>query len=211
MEKFDEFRDEGRTLMIVTHALGSIQALCDRAYWLRYGVLEREGAPTLVAEDYAEQALGGADAAGTTEARFGSGELQITRVRILDSEQRPADHVRTGDDLTVHLEYVARTPVQTPVFSLEVTHATSGVVLAAPTTRDVGLVPAVLSGSGTVEICLPRLALLPGRYELTVACSDFSMHNEYDHRSHVARFEVERGDPSEERGLISLRPAWKFG
>ena len=194
----------------MTHALGSIQNLCDRAYWLRYGVLEREGAPAAVAEEYADQALGGADAAATTEARFGSGELQIVKVQILGQDSRPADHFRTGDDILVRLEYDARVPVQTPVFSIELSHSTSGVVLAAPTTRDVGLVPPVLSGTGVVEVCLPRLALLPGRYELTVACSDFSLHNEFDHRSHVARFDVERGEPSEEKGLISMHPVWKL-
>jgi ABC-2 type transport system ATP-binding protein len=211
MDKFDEFRDDGRTLVIVTHALGAIQSLCDRAYWLRYGVLEREGAPAKVAEEYAELALGGANAADTNEARFGSGEIQIIRVQVTGPDGLPADHVRTGDDITIRLEYDARVPVETPVFSVEITHSASGVVLTSPTTRDVGIIPQVLSGPGVVEIALPRLVLLPGRYELTVACTDFSLHVEYDHRSHVARFDVERGDPSEEKGLISLNPSWKVG
>jgi ABC-type polysaccharide/polyol phosphate transport system ATPase subunit len=210
MDKFDEFRDQGRTLVIVTHSLGSIEHMCDRAYWLRYGMLEREGLPAAVAEEYAEQALGGAEAASTNEARFGSGEVLIVKVQILGPDGRPATQVRTGDDVAVRMDYEARVPVTTPVFSVEVAHSTSGVVLASPTTRDVGLIPPVVSGPGVVEVCLPRLTLLPGMYELTVACTDFALQHEYDHRSHVARLDVQRGEPSEEKGLISLNPSWRL-
>ena len=112
------------------------------AYWLRYGVFEREGAPTLVAEDYAEQALGGADAAGTTEARFGSGELQITRVRILDSDSGlPTTSERATTSRST--SSTSHAPPCRPRCSRSSSAATSGVVLAAPTTRDVGLVPPV--------------------------------------------------------------------
>jgi hypothetical protein len=52
--------------------------------------------------------------------------------------------------------------------------------------------------------------LLPGPYELSVAATDFALHHEYDHRSHVARFDVTPGDAGDERGLITLRPTWKL-
>ncbi len=209
MDKFAQLRESGRTLVIVTHDLGSVRTLCDRAYWLRYGVLEEEGSPDDVSAHYAEEALGSADA-GVNEARWGSGELRITNVQLLDPTDRPVSTVRTGEDITVRLAYEARVPVETPVFTVTLTHG-SGVVVAAPTTRDVGLVLPLVHGGGDLEVTFPSVPMLPGPYEVSVAATDFSLHHEYDHRSHVARFDVTAGETGDERGLITLRPTWKLG
>jgi ABC-type polysaccharide/polyol phosphate transport system ATPase subunit len=208
MDRFAHLRESGRTLVIVTHDLGSVRSLCDRAYWLRYGVLEEEGSPDEVSAHYAEEALGAAEA-GVNEARWGSGELRIGHVQLLDVAGQPVTSVRTGEDITVRMSYEARVPVETPVFSVTVVHA-SGVAVASPTTRDVGLVPPLVHGGGEIEVTFAELPLLPGPYEVSVAAIDFTLHHEYDHRSHVARFEVTPGETSDERGLITLRPTWKL-
>jgi ABC-2 type transport system ATP-binding protein len=208
MDKFAQLRESGRTLVIVTHDLGSVRSLCDRAYWLRYGVLEDQGSPDEVSSHYAEQALGSAEA-GVNEARWGSGELRISQVQLVDGRGQPFSSVRTGDDITVRITYEARVPVETPVFAVTLVHA-SGVAVASPTTRDVGLVPPLVHGGGELEVTFPGVPLLPGPYELSVAATDFTLHHEYDHRSHVARFDVTPGDAGDERGLITLRPTWKL-
>jgi ABC-2 type transport system ATP-binding protein len=45
MEKFVEFREQGRTLVLVTHDLGSVRDFCDRAVWLDHGRVSGEGDP----------------------------------------------------------------------------------------------------------------------------------------------------------------------
>ena len=37
MEKFVDFRNEGRTIVLVTHAMNSVKDMCDRAIWLTHG------------------------------------------------------------------------------------------------------------------------------------------------------------------------------
>jgi ABC-2 type transport system ATP-binding protein len=44
-EKFAQFRDEGRTVVIVSHALGTLAKMCDRAAWIQHGDLKMVGAP----------------------------------------------------------------------------------------------------------------------------------------------------------------------
>jgi homopolymeric O-antigen transport system ATP-binding protein len=51
-ERFDEFRRQGVTLLIVTHALTEVQRLCDRAVWLDRGMIAMEGKPEVVIEAY---------------------------------------------------------------------------------------------------------------------------------------------------------------
>ncbi len=43
MEKFAEYREEGRTLIIVTHDLGTVRSMADRVVWLSYGEIKDEG------------------------------------------------------------------------------------------------------------------------------------------------------------------------
>ncbi|HEU0164073.1 MAG TPA: ABC transporter ATP-binding protein [Thermomicrobiales bacterium] len=44
-EKFAQFRREGRTVVIVSHALGALSDMCDRLAWLQFGDLRAVGAP----------------------------------------------------------------------------------------------------------------------------------------------------------------------
>src|SRR3954453_11003159 len=42
LEKFVDFRNEGRTIVLVTHDLGSVKNMCDRAIWLTHGKMTGE-------------------------------------------------------------------------------------------------------------------------------------------------------------------------
>src|SRR3546814_18827728 len=42
-DRLDEFRRQGATLVIVTHALAEVQRLCDRAVWLEGGKIAMQG------------------------------------------------------------------------------------------------------------------------------------------------------------------------
>ena len=88
MEKFAEIRDSGRTMVIVTHDLGTVRTLCDRATWLQFGEQRDIGLPGEVVDEYADEALAGRAPSTRAETRWGSGEVQITGVTLLDSAGR---------------------------------------------------------------------------------------------------------------------------
>lgn len=50
MEKIREFQREGRTILFVTHSLGQVEELCDRALVLDHGNLVFDGAPQFATE-----------------------------------------------------------------------------------------------------------------------------------------------------------------
>jgi ABC-type polysaccharide/polyol phosphate transport system ATPase subunit len=52
MEKFDEFRQSGKTVVIVSHAVNSIRNLADTVGWLEHGVLRRLGKSGDVIDEY---------------------------------------------------------------------------------------------------------------------------------------------------------------
>jgi ABC-type polysaccharide/polyol phosphate transport system ATPase subunit len=65
-EKMRELCQEDRTIVLVSHALGSIEELCDQAIWINKGQLQMEGEPEEVVHAYTEF-LGVAETAVTME------------------------------------------------------------------------------------------------------------------------------------------------
>ena len=130
-------RDAGKTLVVVTHDLGSVRSMADRAVWLSYGELKTEGSAGEVIGTYSDETMGQRheDGGRAREQPVGSGEIKITKVTMLGPDGKPTQHVRTGDDVTIRYEYDAKVPVREPVFGLAVLHL-SGPMLSGPNTRD---------------------------------------------------------------------------
>jgi ABC-type polysaccharide/polyol phosphate transport system ATPase subunit len=51
-ERMSEFRNHGVTILFVSHDLGAVESLCDRAVWLADGRVERVGESAAVVEAY---------------------------------------------------------------------------------------------------------------------------------------------------------------
>jgi ABC-type polysaccharide/polyol phosphate transport system ATPase subunit len=49
---FERFRDEGKTVVLVSHDLASVRRFCDRAMLLKHGVIEAIGPAPEVIETY---------------------------------------------------------------------------------------------------------------------------------------------------------------
>src|SRR4030095_17032325 len=99
MEKLVDFRDEGRTIVLVTHAMNSVKDMCDRAIWLTHGVITGEGDPAELVEAYTEMMLGDRSATAAGSVRRGSGEIEVERVELFaGASNDPVKRFRTSDD-----------------------------------------------------------------------------------------------------------------
>lgn len=58
LSKIRQFRTEGRTVVVVTHSLATVQTLCDRALWLDHGVPKAIGPADEVGRLYLESVTG---------------------------------------------------------------------------------------------------------------------------------------------------------
>ncbi|MCX6694627.1 MAG: ATP-binding cassette domain-containing protein, partial [Methanomicrobiales archaeon] len=59
MEKIDDLREAGTTVILVTHSLDQVKEICDRAVFLDHGAVIEEGDPEKVVAHYIETVLGG--------------------------------------------------------------------------------------------------------------------------------------------------------
>jgi ABC-type polysaccharide/polyol phosphate transport system ATPase subunit len=208
LEKFVEFRNEGRTIILVTHDMGAVRNMCDRAIWLKHGVVTAEGDPAELVESYTEQMLGENIRSSDGSIRRGSGEIQITSTELFVGESTvPVKRFRTGDDVRIRLHWESTERIKRPVFGLAI-EATGGAVVTSPCTRDAGLVPDAVNGSGSVDVRLPSVSLLPGTYDLHTSVTDFNRAHIFDHTQLALRFDVMNGGTFEVGGVVTMRPAW---
>ena len=52
LDKFAEFKRHGKTILLVTHGLATVERFCDEALWLDHGKMRAEGDPRRVVEAY---------------------------------------------------------------------------------------------------------------------------------------------------------------
>src|SRR5436309_1495539 len=131
LDKFAEFKRRGKTILLVTHALGLVERFCDDALWLDAGHVRGAGDPKRIVGAYItdvetteEQHLAAADAKAqegkstepadmfqAAEGRWGSREVEITSV-TLTGEDGQAGHVfQSGERLEVRIALHAAQPV----------------------------------------------------------------------------------------------------
>lgn len=53
--KMKQLKEEGKTMVFVTHSLGTIKDFCNRAVWLDKGVIKMDGKPEEVIEEYLKE------------------------------------------------------------------------------------------------------------------------------------------------------------
>lgn len=207
MEKFVQFRDDGRTLVLVTHDTSSVRHFCDRAIWLDSGQIRAQGRPADVIDEYTEFMLGSEEAADGS-ARRGDGKIQVTKVDIIADGIR-VDRIRTGDDVTFRLHFDATEPIPNPVFGITLA-SLDGVGVTAPTSRDADAVPMEISGIGYVDIAVGSIPLLPGPYVIHTEVTGWGLKHIYDHLQNARSFDVMAGDSAETTAFVTMRPTWEW-
>jgi ABC-type polysaccharide/polyol phosphate transport system ATPase subunit len=206
-EKIADFRKQGKTIVIVSHSLPSVRTLCDQVALLEHGVLRDLGPAAPVIDHYLAEAFSDRSEEGG-HARWGSGEIRVNEVELLDDEGRSVTRAHTGASVTLRFHYHAKEPVSDVMIGLAI-ETIEGVVLTGPNTRDGGLRCDRLVGDGFVDLRIPRLMLLTGTYDVTAAVYSADGLHPFDHVQRLLRFDVERGDPAEEGGVFSLGGTWE--
>ncbi len=207
-EKFAELKHSGKTVVIVSHALGSVRNLCDEVALLEHGKLIATGPAGEVIDGYLSEVHVDREKDGEYGSRWGSGEGKIEQVEILDRTGKAGTDLHTGDPMTIRLHYALSEPIPQPVFGIAI-QTLEGFTITGPNTRQAGAVPDQLSGNGFVDLRVDRLMLAPGTYDLSVSLYDYTCSHAFDFRYRTMRFDIERGDPIEEHGVMTLGGTWE--
>ncbi len=50
-----ELKDQGKTMVFVTHSMGTVRKLCSRAVWLKDGKIRMDGDTNQVVDEYIKE------------------------------------------------------------------------------------------------------------------------------------------------------------
>jgi ABC-2 type transport system ATP-binding protein len=208
-EKFAELRAQGKTIVVVSHALGLMRTICDQLAWFERGKLRMVGDAGDVIDHYvAEVQTDRHDDAGDDGVRWGSGEALIERIEVLRPDDRSTSKLQTGDAVTFRVHYRAPQRVERPVFGLAF-YNLEGVLVSGPNTREAEVVPDFIEGEGTMDLTVDALMLLPGTYDISASLYDYAIVHPFDFRQRAVRFDVDPGTPHETfGGVMSLNGRW---
>jgi len=231
VDRIREIRESGSTIVIVSHDLTLVRALCDRAVLLDRGEVRSSGGAMEVINRYLELIYQAA--AGEGETRFpserprrGSGEIEITAARMKGPDGQTAAAFKTGEPMSIEFDFRAHQELASPLFGVNIFRSDG--VLAVCTNseashytnrklfpdREPGDHPELIPKGmeGTARFTIYTNQLLPGNYELSVNVfrGKSGAHLPVDEILGVMRFQVMSGDHAD-RGLVLCPGKWEIG
>ena len=207
-DKIADFREREKTIVLVTHSMDDVIRLCKRAAWIDQGELRMLGSPHDLTDAYMQTTHQGRSVQYQDGLRWGSGEVQIEAVEILDGALEPVAFARSGEPHSIRVELSAEHQVIAPELLLSI-HDQNGTLITEVSTRSRDAFIDQVHRTRSVSLDIESLPLVEGTYELTCAVVDESGQREYDVRSRFVRFDVLKGH-SDDAGLITLGGAWNL-
>ena len=124
VRKFEELRDRKVTVLFVSHDLGLVKQLSDRAILLLGGRIEAHGAPSDVINRYIglvlERQRSATEKSDRVRGSFrhGDGSSEIVRVEILNEQGEPVTSIASGEPVTVRVRSRFHKPVSDPMVGI---------------------------------------------------------------------------------------------
>jgi ABC-type polysaccharide/polyol phosphate transport system ATPase subunit len=224
LRRIEEMLAQGKTILLVSHALDLVETLCDRVLWLDQGRVGLIGEPRRVIDAYrlavaeaegeahheerieaASAEADDAEAAGEV-LRWGSGEAEIMGARLVDAGGQERHHFASGEEVRIEIRARAARPLADFVFGVAIS-TPRGVECFGTNTDLEGWEPRRLSGEATATLVCPALRLAAGEYLVDVA-----LHARdgapYDYRRRILAFTVSAAPRS--TGVYLPERRWEF-
>ncbi len=121
IRKLEELKEQGTTILFVSHDLGLVKRLCDRAALLLQGKIDLIGSPSDVVNRYVGLVLDPDSedkSYGRSNSRHGNGASEIVEARLLSGDGKSCSSFNSGDPVAVDLKILFHQPVENPKIGL---------------------------------------------------------------------------------------------
>ena len=189
-DQFDRMKAEGRTILFVTHDMGSVERFCDRGLVLHKGELVDIGPPSQITRTYRELNFGDL---GEDPGRAGAARILGAWCETPDGEQTVSS--QQGEELVAAFEVLFEEPLDDPGFSIIFRNDVGHTIFTAASELWTGRLGPFAAGERiTVRMrFVNRMA--PSRYTLTPCVGPrgggLPSHDRYGRRDDVSALAVE--------------------
>jgi ABC-type polysaccharide/polyol phosphate transport system ATPase subunit len=164
---FTRMREEGRTIVFVTHDMGAVTRFCHRAMLLERGEVVAIGDPDDVADRYLELAFGrdvGYEEYEVATPRMGDGSARVSEVWIGDDRAEGRTVARQSEPLTLNVLVKFNAEIVNPAVSVTLLNEHRQPVVVATTTDEHDESGSFQPGELAVFSFSMHNMLAPGRY-----------------------------------------------
>ncbi len=219
VNRLNEFQQSGKTVLFVSHDMGSVKSMCQQVILMHEGRILEQGTAEEVADEYLKRAhargnerLSSINRTVDAYPRWGSSEVRTGEIQLLSEGDKETNTFEPGAPFKVRIQYEVDEDCADPVFGLGVYRSDGTYVNGSNHywRKDPVQIGQVQKGEkGVVEMAFEALPLLKGQYYLTIFVYDHSKPapTPVDHREHAIAFEVLDGN-QHQHGLLFLPTRW---
>lgn len=217
LKRINEIKNQGTTIIYVSHSMDAVKDLCDEAVWLDRGVLKAQGTTEKVVDQYLaavfqhdQQRIGEEEKERQLqeedEQRWGTRRAEITGVQLIGAGNAENYLFNTGDAMRVRLQYRTDQEIEAPVAGVLI-RADDGTACFGANTLTIGKAPAKLPLQGELELEFDEVRFLPGSYTLSAALQNQDGSEVFDYHDRKYHFDVV-GGIANESGVCHLPYKW---
>ncbi len=184
-DRFHQFREQGVTVIFVTHDLNMVTRYCDYAYLLSGGAVVAEGNPREVVASYRKVETGhdpaieqkGEDTSAQDlfeqnpyEVRYGNDKATIINGGIFDQEDQPVQILHSGEHYRVSFEVEFSQAIEQPVFAFTIKDVRGTDIAGTNTDFSKVATANYQAGDKVIVDFQQQINLNPGSYLLSLGC-----------------------------------------
>ena len=179
LERMQQFKQRGKTMVIVSHDLDAVEALCDRTLVLQEGRIVFDGPAREGVAQYAQlmaSPRGGTDLHGV--GAWGSGRARIDDVLLLDAHGNRVRSVEPSTPLRLRVRVTATEAVPACSVGLVVRNTQGELYEGHTTWQGLGVGPLDPGQSAVVDLRITA-HVLAGHYWITPRVTDPNVREQY--------------------------------
>jgi ABC-2 type transport system ATP-binding protein len=169
LDRIRQFQRDGRTIVLVTHALDTVTQICDRAVMLHHGEVHAAGAPADVVREMRHVLLGTTDPGFLPEE--GTRQAEIASVELIWASGSSETAMRRGDGLTIQVDVRTNEPVADLDVDFQILDGATNHAVLDSRTSSRGISIARFDGKKRVRFRIGSFPYTAGKYWVTVGLS----------------------------------------
>lgn len=190
--KFEEFKEQGKTILFVSHDLGSIARYCDRVILLNKGDKLDEGSPKAMVDLYKQllvhqkpvkQAEIQAEAVeenwrdgfqvNPNTLEYGEKQAEIIDYTVLDSKGRQSNTIEKGSSFRIKMKVHFNENIQEPIMAFTFKNVQGTEITGTNTMYEKVSVQHPEAGKECIVTFEQRMDLQGGEYLLSFGCTGY--------------------------------------
>jgi lipopolysaccharide transport system ATP-binding protein len=218
LEEFNKYKESGKTVILVSHDIGTIQRYCDRAMLMRNGKIVNIGKANDVGDEYVYQNMSDEEKRMHEDSSLKEKEngeknrkdklnkiVEITNVEFLDKNGKKKNVFDTGDDLSVRIYFRQNKKMDVLNFGVAIFNQENNYIFGINTILD-KVDTVEYMKKGYYQVTFNNIPIRDNAYFVKAGIWGDTVMSQYDfiHKSEI--FKVISGDKNQ--GIVNIGYIW---